>query len=110
MSWMRKIVTTDWGIETIYAQEDWFTGSYIQIGTGKETEYKKSENNKVFDIVDGTARFTIGNMTYDFHKGKTISITKGTKYSIKGINIPKINVISDRVIKDKDISPYKTKE
>lgn len=103
---MRKIVKTTWGMEIVYAQEDWFTASYIEIGLGKTTPYRKAPFDIVFDILEGTARFTINGKTYDFHKGKTISIKKGTKYSIMGIDVPKLNKIAKTIMKDEDFSPY----
>jgi len=103
---MRKIIKAKWGYEAVYAQEEWFTGSYMEIGSGRSTPYKTAAFDIIYDILDGTVRFTINGRVYDFSTGKTVSIKKGTKYSIMGVTVSKINKVAKFTLKDEDFTPY----
>lgn len=103
---MRKIIKTKWGLEIIYSQEKWFTASYLELGVGKKTPDRTAPFDIVYDIMDGTVRFIINGRTYEFSKGKTVSIKKGTKYQIVGVVSPRLNKIARTKIEDEDLSPY----
>ncbi len=101
---MRKPKKTNFGSEIIFAQEDWFTGSFLNINTDKTLEKQTAENDMIFYIDDGIAVFEINNSKYEFGFGKTILIKKGTTYSITAVTPLRIIKITKELLKDKDFS------
>jgi len=101
---MRKIIKTNFGMEVIFAQETWMTASFLEIGTGKETEYKTAPFDITYYIEDGMARFTLNGRDYEFGTGKTVTIRKGTKYRIKTMSVSKLIKITNYIYKDRDFT------
>jgi len=101
---MRKPKKTNFGSEVTFAQEDWFTGSFININTNKTLEKETASCDIIFYIDDGIAVFNINNSEYEFGFGKTILIKKGTVYSIMAITPLRIIKVTKELIKDKDFS------
>lgn len=106
---MRKPFKTDFGSEIIFAQEDWFTGSFISIAEGKKMEEKTAEFDIIFYIDEGMGTFTINGTAYEFGWGKTVLIRKGTKYSIECHSPLRVIKITQNILKDKDFSGGKEK-
>ena len=101
---MRKPKRTDFGSEVIFAQEDWFTGSFINIRTDKTMEEQTADSDTIFYIDDGIAVFKINNSEYEFGFGKTVLIKKGTVYSIMAVTPLRLIKLTKELIKDKDFS------
>ena len=101
---MRKPKRTDFGSEVTFAQEDWFTGSFINIQTDKTMKEQTANSDIIFYIDDGIAVFKINNSEYEFGFGKTILIKKGTVYSIMAVTPLRLIKLTKELIKDKDFS------
>lgn len=81
---MRKLIKTKWGTEIIFSEEDWFIGSFMQIGFGKFTEYENAAVDTIYYVQQGSVEFVINGTHYEFREGKTLRIIRGTKYQIIG--------------------------
>ena len=102
---MRKIVKTKWGVEVIFAQEDWFTGSILEIGFNRGTDYKKAPMNIIYHVLQGSVQIMLNGALYEFGEGKTILVRKGTKYQIIGTkSVPRVIKIAQYKLEDKDLS------
>jgi len=102
---MRKPLKKDFGSEVTFAQEDWFTAGFLNIGAGKSTSIETADHDIVFYIDDGIAIFTINGITYEFGWGKTVLIRKGTRYTISSVGSPiRIIKVTQEILKDKDFS------
>ncbi len=85
---MRKILRTKFGSEVIFANEDFFAGKFLNFGIDKETDEQISEHDRVFYIDEGVVLFTINGSGYEFGYGKTVLISKGTKFKISSLQGP----------------------
>jgi len=101
---MRKPKKTNFGSEVIFAQEDWFTGSFINIQTDKTMEEQTAEHDIIFYIDDGIAVFKINNSEYEFGFGKTVLVKKGTVYSVMAVTPLRMIKITKELLKNKDFS------
>ena len=101
---MRKPKKTSFGSEVIFAQEDWFTGSFMNIHTDKTMKEQTANCDIIFYIDDGIAVFRINESEYEFGFGKTILIKKGTVYTIMAVTPLRLIKITKELIKNKDFS------
>jgi len=102
---VRKIIKTKWGLEIIFAQEDWFTGSFLEIGLNKKTPYRKAPFTCVYHILNGSVRVLLNGKLYEFSEGKTLLIREGTKYQLIGIKgVPRLIKIAKVRVENEDYS------
>ena len=101
---MRKPKKTGFGSEVIFAQEDWFTGSFLNFAENKIMEKNRALCDTIFYIDDGIALFNISDSDYEFGFGKTILIKKGTMFSITAITPLRIIKLTKEIIKNDNFS------
>jgi hypothetical protein len=100
---MRKAIKTDFGNEVIFAQEEWFTASFINLKVGGTIGPKKAEYDFTLYVDEGI--ISLGeNGNYEFGYGKTILIKKGEIYRIEAVNPSRLIKIANIKMEDKDFS------
>ena len=101
---MRKPTKTNFGSEVVFAQEDWFTGSFMNFSENKTMEKIRALCDIIFYIDDGIALFNINGSEYEFGFGKTVLIKRGAMFSITAVTPLRIVKLTKEIIKNNDFS------